>query len=145
MTSLRDGTLLEETLTRTIISAFYDVHRALGFGYREYIYALALERELKRSGRRVDREVAVTVYYRGEPLAAQVLDTIVDQKVVVETKATENLHSSATSQLFSYLCATEMEVGLLLHFGREKKFHRVFYENRLKHHPSAPVRDPRLP
>jgi GxxExxY protein len=63
--------MLEEALTRSVIGAFYDVHRALGFGFREYIYALALERELVARGHRVDREVAVAVYYRGEPLAGR--------------------------------------------------------------------------
>jgi hypothetical protein len=37
-------------------------------------------------------------------------------------------------QLFSYLCATNLEVGLLLHFGREPKFYRVICENRVKRH-----------
>jgi GxxExxY protein len=74
------------------------------------------------------------VYYRGDPLAGQTLDMIVDEKVVLETKATEQLHPGATLQLFSYLCATSLEVGLLLHFGREPKFYRVICENRFKRH-----------
>ena len=124
--------LLERELTGSILDSFRDVHRELGFGYREYLYALALERDLVAKGHRVDREVAVMVYYRGEPLARQTLDMIVDRKVIVENKATEQLHPAAQLQLFSYLCATDMEVGLLLHFGREAKFQRVICENRLK-------------
>jgi GxxExxY protein len=128
------GGMLEEALTRSVIGAFYNVHRELGFGFREYIYALALERDLVAKGHRVDREVAVLVYFRGEPLAWQTLDMIVDYKLVLETKATERLHPSARRQLFSYLCATSLEVGLLLHFGREPKFQRVICENRFKRH-----------
>jgi GxxExxY protein len=108
------------------------VHLLDGCGH-EFIYALALERDLTAKGHRVDREVAVMVYYRGEPLARQTLDMIVDEKVVIENKATELLHPAANLQLFSYLCATDMEVGLLLHFGREARFQRVICENRLKH------------
>ena len=129
--------MLEEALTRSVIGAFYDVHRALGFGFREYIYALALERDLVAKGHRVDREVPVTVHYRGEPLARQTLDMIIDEKLVLEIKATERLHPEATTQVFSYLCSTNLEVGLLLHFGREAKVHRVIYENRLKRHRCA--------
>jgi len=132
MTSSRDGRLLEETLTRSVIRAFYDVHRELGFGFREYLYTLALERELVDKEHRVAREVGVMVQYRGEPLAWQTLDMIVDEKLVIETKATERLHPDAARQLFSYLCATKLEVGLLLHFGREPKFYRVICENRVK-------------
>ncbi len=68
MSAKREGGLLEEALTHSVIGAFYDVHRELGFGFREYLYALALERDLVSRGHRVDREVAVMVYYRGEPL-----------------------------------------------------------------------------
>ena len=132
MESKPKAQLLEEALTRSVVGSFYDVHRELGFGFREYIYALALERELVAKGHRVDRELSVPVYYRGEPLAWQTLDVIVDEKLALEIKATEQLHPSATQQLFGYLCATNLEVGLLLHFGREPKVHRVIYENRFK-------------
>src|SRR4051812_15086037 len=133
----RNGEMLDEVLTRSIIGAFFDVHRALGFGFREYIYALALERELKARRYRVDREVAVAVYYRGEPLAWQSLDMIVDERLVIECKATERLSSNAAQQLFSYLSATNLEIGLLLHFGREPTFRRVICENRFKRHQSV--------
>ena len=132
-----DEPILEEALTRSVIGAFHNLHQALGFGFREYIYALALERDLGARGHRVAREVAVTVHYRGEPLARQTLDMIVDEKLVLEIKASERLHPDSTAQLFSYLCATNLEVGLLLHFGREAKVHRVIYENRFKRHQFA--------
>lgn len=126
------NTLLEERTTRSIIASFHEVHRTLGFGYRERIYLLTLERDLVAKGHRVDREVAVMVYYKGEPLARQTIDMIVDEKVVVEGKASERLHPAAGPQLFSYLCSTDLEVGLLLHFGREAKFKRFICENQLK-------------
>jgi GxxExxY protein len=75
------------------------------------------------------------VYYRGEPLAPQTVDMIVNEKVIVENKATERLRAETTSQLFSYLCSTNIEVGLVLHFGREPQFHRVVCENRFKRRP----------
>jgi GxxExxY protein len=137
MTPHADGPMIEATLTRSVIGVFHNVHQTLGFGFREYIYALALERDLAVKGHRVDREVPVTVHYRGEPLARQTLDMVIDEKLVLEIKATERLHADATTQLFGYLCATNLEVGLLFHFGREAKVHRVIYENRFKRHQSA--------
>ena len=129
--------MFEQVLTRSVIGAFYDVHRVLGFGFREHIYALALQRDLLAKGHRVDREAAVTVYFRAEPLATQTLDMIVNQKLIVEIKATERLHPGAKLQLLSYLAATDLELGLLLHFGREPKFQRVICENRLKRHSAV--------
>ena len=125
---------LEGELTSSIIGSMYEVHRELGFGYREPIYSSALERVLVAKGHRVAREVAVMVYFRGEPLMLQVLDMIVDDKVVVEIKSTKLLHPNASAQLFGYLAATKYEVGLVLHFGREAKAHRVLFENRFKKH-----------
>lgn len=133
MTVSQPAKLIEERLTYSAIGSFFEVHRRLGYGYREHIYTLALEREMEARGHRVDREVGVRVYYRGEPLARQTLDMIVDGKLVIEAKATEYLHPGANLQLFSYLCSTNLEVGLLLHFGREPRFYRVICENRLKH------------
>jgi GxxExxY protein len=129
--SFKGGRMLEEALTHSVIGAFYDVHQGLGFGFREYIYARALELELTSKGHGVQRELGVPVYWRGEPIAWQALDMVVDGKLVIETKATERLHPVAVQQLFSYLCSTTMEVGLLLHFGREARFQRVICENRL--------------
>jgi GxxExxY protein len=81
------------------------------------------------------------VYFRGEPRTRQSLDMVVDGKLIVEIKATERLHDNATRQLFGYLCSTNLELGLLLHFGREPKFHRVICENRLKRRnaPKQPI------
>jgi GxxExxY protein len=57
---------------------------------------------------------------------------IVDNRLVIEIKSGETLHPSGTQQLFGYLCATDMELGLLLHFGRQPRFYRVIFENHLK-------------
>ena len=132
MSANRHGALFEEELTRSVIGVFFDIHRTFGFGFREHIYVLAMERDLIAKGHRVDREVAAIVYHRGEPLATQTLDMIVDEKLVLEIKATERLPPSAEAQLFGYLCSTELQVGLLLHFGREAKFYRAICENRFK-------------
>jgi GxxExxY protein len=123
------GQLFEERLTHSVIGAFFDVYNTLGFGFLEHIYVMALERELMARKHRVAREVAVRVLYKGHELAEQRLDMIVDEKLVVETKSTHELHKSATRQVYNYLRSTNLEIGLLLHFGPEAKFHRVIYRN----------------
>ncbi|MDE3151912.1 MAG: GxxExxY protein [Gemmatimonadota bacterium] len=117
--------LQEAETTRAIIGAFYVVYNALGYGFLESLYMAALERELRECGHRVGREVYVPVMFRGAELGRQRLDMLVDEKVVVEAKATEILHPNASRQLFAYLRATRLEVGLLLHFGPKPRFHRV--------------------
>jgi|SRR5688572_30402445 GxxExxY protein len=121
---MRRKELLHEELTRSVIGAFFVVYNKLRFGHFEHVYVMALERELRKLGHRVGREVAVNVYYDGEILCTQRLDMIVDEVLIVETKSTRELHPAARRQLLSYLHATNLEVGLLLHFGPKPKFHR---------------------
>src|SRR5687767_522229 len=97
------GQLFEERLTHSVIGAFFEVYNNLGFGFLEHVYVMALERELMERKHRVAREVAVRVLYKGHPLAEQRLDMIVDEKLVVETKSTHDLHKSATRQVYNYL------------------------------------------
>ena len=80
--------LVHEPLTRSVIGAFYEVYNTLGFGFLEHIYIMALERELRSRGHQVRREVGVCVMYKGEELAYQRLDMIIDHVLVVEVKST---------------------------------------------------------
>lgn len=124
--------LIEGPLTESIIGAFYTVYRVLGFGFLESIYSAAMEKELTKRGHRVAREVLVSVYYLGELIGYQRLDMLVDDRVVVENKATKILPPIAEPQLYSYLRGTDLEVGLVLHFGLEPKFYRVVHSKRNK-------------
>ena len=56
---------------------------------------------------------------------AEVPIMIVDERLVVEAKATQELHKSASRQVYNYLRVTRLQVGLLLHFGPEPSFHRI--------------------
>jgi len=123
--------LLHERLTHSIIGAFYEVYNTLGCGFLENLYMAALERELLRRGHRVARELSVRVTYKGDELGQQRLDMVVDDILVIEAKSTHVLHPSASRQLYNYLRATNLELGLLLHFGPEPHFYRVICENTL--------------
>ena len=113
-------------VTREIISVFFEVYNKLGFGYLESIYSRGLERKLRARGFEVAREYGVQVLLDGEEVGFHRLDLVVDRSVVVEIKSTPRLHPVARRQLYNYLRATSLEVGLLLHFGPEPKFQRVF-------------------
>ena len=120
-----DRHLIEERLTHSVIGAFYDVYNTLGFGFLEQVYMSALERELRDRSHAVGRDVYVPVLYKGAELARQRIDMIVDDRVLVEAKSTQELHKSAKRQVYNYLRATRLEVGLLLHFGPEPCFYRL--------------------
>lgn len=125
----RPGGLAEEHLTRSIIGAFYDTYNALGEEFLESVYASAFEKELVARGHAVAREVGVRVFYKGDAIAWQRLDMVVDGKVVVEIKSGSALPPTATRQLLNYLRATKLEVGLLLHFGPKPRHYREYSPN----------------
>ena len=117
--------LAEREITSDVIGSFYDVYNELGFGFLEFVYALALEKELLKRGRTVGREVSVPVVYKGEILANQRVDMVVDDRVMVEIKSTDVLHPKARRLTLNYLRSTPLEVALLLHFGLEARFYRL--------------------
>jgi len=86
--------LLERDLCYSIVGAFFEVYNYFGCGLSEKIYTNALEFELIDRGHRDAREVVVEVMYKGRHVGWQRLNMIVDSRVIVEVKATENwLHS----------------------------------------------------
>ena len=117
--------LPDEDLTGSVIGAFFEVYNVLGYGFLEHLYVAALERELLARGHVVARELSVAVTYKGAPIGWQRLDLVVDERLVVEVKSTRILHPAATRQLYNYLHATRLRIGLLLHFGPEPQVHRV--------------------
>lgn len=118
------GELLEAERVHSIVGAFYAVYNYYGYGFSETVYAGALELELRDRGHDVVRELAVAVSYKGWHVAWQRLDMVVDDRVIIENKATELLSPAARPQLINYLRATAFEVGVLLHFGPRPRFYR---------------------
>jgi GxxExxY protein len=117
--------LIHSALTESVIGAFFEVYNTLGFGFLEHLYVMAMERELLARGHDVARQVGIDVSYKGQRLGTQRLDLLVDEKLVVETKANYELHKAAHRQLYNYLRATNLAVGLLFHFGPEPRFYRI--------------------
>lgn len=137
--------LIEEALTRTAIGVFYRVYDRLGYGFLEHVYIQALVREFMALGHRVGREVAVNVYYEGEVIAQQRLDLLIDEKRIIEVKATESLHPSARRQVYNYLRGTNLKVGLLFHFGPRARFFREVCEHKKWSASSAPSASSAVP
>jgi GxxExxY protein len=114
-----------EQLLWSVTGGFYEVYNTLGFGFREHIYKMALERELRDRGHLVQRERLIDVFYKHKRLGRDRIDLIVDDVLVIEVKCTVYLKPGARDQLYSYLRSTNLEVGLLLHFGPKPRFYRV--------------------
>lgn len=106
------------------------MYNKLEFGFLEAIYAAALKGELLTRGHRVVREFNVRVMYDGREVGYHRLDMVVDDSVVLEIKSTAVLAAHARRQLQNYLRATNLEIGLLLHFAPAPKVFRTFVPHR---------------
>jgi GxxExxY protein len=78
---------------------------------------------------RVEAEVMIEVWYDGLRVGDFRADLLVEQRVIVEIKASHLLSDSDWKQLLNYLRATELEIGLLCHFGPKAAFKRLIYSN----------------
>jgi len=108
-----------------IVGACMEVHRELGAGFLEGIYQEALEREFLASSIPFNREAKLVVLYKGKPLKKNYYaDFVCYGKIVVELKAVKKLLPEHEAQLFNYLKATGMKLGLLINFGQQSLEHR---------------------
>ncbi|MEM7627227.1 MAG: GxxExxY protein [Planctomycetota bacterium] len=113
-------------LTESIIGCAFTVSNGLKSGFLEKVYENALVLELRHAGHAVKQQVAVPVFYRGEPVGDYVADLIVDDLVLVELKAVKALDPIHEAQCYNYLNATDIDVCLLFNFGRPKiEFKRI--------------------
>lgn len=116
-------------LTGKILGAFFQLHKELGFGFSEKVYEASLEVLLHELGLIVERQKDIYVYYHGKVVGEYKADMIVNGVVLLELKSVDKLIDAHDAQLLNYLKATELEVGLLLNFGRQAEFHRKIYDN----------------
>ena len=119
-------------LTGKILGAFFQVHKELGFGFSEKVYEGALEILLHEMGLTVERQKEICVFYHGKVVGEYKADIIVNGVVLPEIKSVDKIIDAHDAQLLNYLKSTEIEVGLLLNFGREAEFRRKIYDNSRK-------------
>ena len=119
-------------LTEKIISIFYRVYNKLGYGFLEKIYENAMMLEFKKEGITAVSQSPIKVLYEDEIIGEYYSDILVDNKVIVEIKASRRLVNENEAQLLNYLKATEIEVGLLLNFGAKPEVKRKIFDNSIK-------------
>lgn len=124
-------------MTNKIIQVYYDVYFELGFGFLEKVYQNAMIIELSQRGFSIESQKRIQVFYHDLPVGDYYADIIVEQRVILELKAAEILVQEHEFQLINYLRATDIEIGLLLNFGKKPEIRRkIFTNDRKKIHVS---------
>ena len=124
--------LKHRELTEKIIGIFYDVYNELGHGFLESVYQSAMEIALSDAGLRVERELAIPVWFRSRDVGNFKADLLVEGCVLLELKTAQAVDRAHEAQLMNYLRDTSVEVGLLFNFGPKPQFRRFVFENERK-------------
>lgn len=126
---------MRKEITDKILKAFFQVYNTLGYGFLEKVYENAMYFELTQMGLHCEKQRPIGVYYKTQIAGEYVADLVVEKLVILELKAVESLAEEHEFQLINYLKATNIEVGLLLNFGKVPQFKRKVFTN-----PSAGIR-----
>ena len=121
--------MLHSDLTEKIIGAFFKVNKVLGYGFLEKVYENAMKIELEHLGLNVQQQKNIKVYYENKIVGEYYADLLVNDLVIIELKAAVSLCEEHEAQLINYLKATDIEVGLLLNFGKKAEFKRKIFSN----------------
>jgi len=129
---------LHKEITSKIIQSFYKVYNILGYGFLEKVYENAMRIDISKSGSHVEQQKNIKVFYESEQVGDYYADLLVENLIIVELKAAETICDEHETQLLNYLKATDIEVGLLINFGKKAEIKRKIFLNKNKKLTSDP-------
>lgn len=112
-----------------IVGACFQVHKALGHGFKEIIYKDALEIELTQLGISYQRELSYAVFYKEQKLKHYfTADFVVLDNIILEIKAGSYIGEPYLKQTLNYLKASGLRLGIVINFGTPSlEFQRVVF------------------
>ena len=117
-------------LSYKIIGILFTVWNIVGYGHKESFYQKAIVKELESARVFFKEQLKVRMVYKGKEIGTYFLDFLIDDKIVLEIKKREYFSKKAIDQLFSYLKATKLKLGIIAHFTKTGvKFKRVLNIN----------------
>ena len=113
-------TITADQLITEIIECAKRIRRQLGPGFLEKVYKNAMVVELRKLKLNFETEKLIQVLYDGIVVGEYRTDIIVEGKLILEFKATQDLSIANEVQLVNYLTSTQIDDGLLINFGSDK-------------------------
>lgn len=118
--------LIYPELSYKIIGILFDVYNQLGYGYQEKYYEKAVATSLKLAELSYKEQFSVPLKFKGKKIGNYFLDFLVDDKVVLELKRGERVAKSNIDQIYAYLKAMDLKLGILGQFTPSGiKFRRI--------------------
>ena len=105
-------------LSKVILDSAIEVHKELGPGLLESVYEICLCKELLNKGIPYQRQVSLPIMYKNEKLDAEFrMDIVVEDEIIIELKAVEEMLPVHHAQLLTYLKLYNKRLGLLINFN----------------------------
>ena len=112
--------MTENEISGDVLDAAIKIHRTFGPGLLGSVYESLLTIELEKRGHKVVRQKWISFEYEGVRLEnAFRLDLLVDDKIIVELKSTEQMNPVFMKQVKTYLVIMKLHLGLVVNFGME--------------------------
>ena len=118
--------LLFEELSYLIRGMFFKIYNELGPRFKEGVYVKALLELLKENNISYEKEKQFNIKFNNANVGSTKIDLVIDNKIIVEVKATEINNSFFEEQILSYLKNTGIKLGLLVNFGMNKLYVRRY-------------------
>jgi GxxExxY protein len=124
-----------EKFGKIILDCAFEVHKELGPGFLESDYEECLVLELKNKGLKVENQVYLPVYYKGNRLEKSFrMDILVEGIIAIELKSTSGLYAIDECQLVSYMKLANIKLGYLINFnevllkdGIKRKYYNYYF------------------
>ena len=108
----------EEEIGKAIVNAAYNIHKELGPGLLEKVYEVCMAYELHQQRYDVKRQVSIPIHYKGMQFdEALRLDLLIENKVIIELKAVDQVNPVWQAQIISHLRLTNLDLGYLINFN----------------------------
>src|SRR3989339_940243 len=125
-----DEKLIYPELSYKIVGILFKIHGELGNKYQEKYYQRAIAIELRRKNIEFEKELMVDLVYEGEKIGKYFIDFLIENKIVLEIKATDRFRISDFKQVEGYLKSKDIKLGILANFRTQRLTHtRVLNPN----------------
>jgi GxxExxY protein len=110
--------LLYPELSYQIVGICFDVYNELGGGYQEKYYQRAIAKTLKKDKIKFIEQICIPLEFDQERIGQYFLDFVIEDKVILEIKATPQFYIRDIRQVLAYLKSANLRLGILVGFTR---------------------------
>lgn len=122
--------LLYEELSYNLRGMFFKIYNEIGPGFKEDTYVRALLKLLDEKSIVYEREKQFKINFKDTEIGTTQIDLVIDDKIIIEVKATNINNSVFEKQILSYLKSTGLSLGFLVNFGMNRLFIKRFINSK---------------